>query len=333
MIDPLLNIAMPQPGQSSVPQDAAPGTPSFLPWMQPGQGEADPQPGTPPVPRQNAVPGSVPQTGFAPGLIDPRHVAEDRVPDPVVGDPFVVPASFGPGQGHAQDVTSGQATGPVSMPDAQPGYVGRVSPLFDSTGMVLDATRWRDFAAATLELHVRNPQGEREVVAMPWRLMASGHLAHADAMAGMPGQLPATSGVAAVPGVPMRGTDSPYRLSAPVYPAQLPVYDSNGILVGAVQSQTSNRARNDLAPLHAMSSHAPAAAEWLARWMKWIERDGRDTVVWLRDFSIDEDQAPRVADDLRRFAQSQGVSLERIVVNGRELWRNPQLHVASKSKE
>ena len=67
--------------------------------------------------------------------------------------------------------------------------------------------------------------------------------------------------------------------------------------------------------------------------MKWIERDGRDAVVWLRDFRIDDEQAARMADGLRRFAEEQGVSLERIVVNGRERWRNQNSVQFSRMKE
>lgn len=289
MIDPLLNIAMPQPGPSPAQQEAAPGTPSFLPWMQPGQGDAG----------ANAQ-------------------ASTALPDPMVGDPLMA-------QGFV--LNPGDAAG--SVPDAR-GAAGLMS---DSTSLMLDSTRWRDFVAATLELHVRNPQGEREVVAMPWRLMASGHLAHANAMAGMPGALSVASvahagldaqavSATASPGVPLAS-----------HGGSLPAFENTGAVIAASTSQSANRTRDDVAALKTMSSHAPAAAEWLARWMKWIERDGRDAVVWLRDFSIDDDQAARVVEGLRSFAQSQGVGLERIVVNGRELWRNPQLAAFSGHRE
>lgn len=79
--------------------------------------------------------------------------------------------------------------------------------------------------------------------------------------------------------------------------------------------------------------HGPAAIEWVLRWMKWIERDGHDTVVFLRDFRIDDEQAARMADGLRLFAEEQGISLERVVVNGRERWRSPHLSLSRNIEE
>ncbi len=290
MIDPLLNIAVPLPGASPASQEAAPGTPSFLPWMQPGQGgDAGSNAGTP-----TALPG------------------------PMAANPLAV---------------HGAGLPPGEIPGHGPDAVVPSGLLSDSTSLVLDATRWRDFVAAMLELHVRNPQGEREVVAMPWRLMASGHLAHANAISGMPGQASAVGG--AHPGTGMQaataGASPGLSFMSPA--SSSPVFEGQGVPVAALHSQASSRTRDDVAALKTMSSHAPAAAEWLARWMKWIERDGRDAVVWLRDFSIDEDQAARVVEGLRSFAQAQGVGLERIVMNGRELWRNPQLAAFSEKRE
>ena len=173
---------------------------------------------------------------------------------------------------------------PGEIADHGPDVVVPSGLLSDSTSLVLDATRWRDFVAAMLELHVRNPQGEREVVAMPWRLMASGHLAHANAMSGMPGQASSMGG--AHPGAGMQaataGASPGLSFMSPA--SSSPVFEGQGVPAAALHSQASSRTRDDVAALKTMSSHAPAAAEWLARWMKWIERDGRDAVVWLRDF-------------------------------------------------
>lgn len=168
---------------------------------------------------------------------------------------------------------------------------------------------------------------------MPWRLMASGHFAHADAISAMPGQGSITAFAAARVGLQAASAGAASALWSVSHGASLPRVDGKGAVVEASISRASNHPRDDVAALKTMSSHAPAAAEWLARWMKWIERDGRDVVVWLRDYSIDEDQAARFVDGLRSFAQAQGVGLERIVVNGRELWRNPQSTTVSRKKE
>lgn len=309
MIDPLLNIAMPQPGASAAAQETAPGTPSFLPWMQSEQGD---------------VGGNAAKS-------DPGTASADRRTDPVAVDPFVLdPPDAQPRPADSSVLLQSPATlaGSPALPaDVQPEL------LSDSTRLVLDATRWRDFVSAMLELHVRNPQGEREVVAMPWRLMASGHLAHANAMSGMPGMAVEPGGAHPVADAQAAATAAAPASLSMSSGSWLPIFDGKGIPVAAMSSQSPTRSRDDVAALKTMSSHAPAAAEWLARWMKWIEREGHDAVVWLRDFSIDEDQAARVVEGLRSFAQAQGVGLERIVFNGRELWRNPQLTVFSEHRE
>jgi hypothetical protein len=309
MIDPLLNIAMPQPGSSPAAQETAPGTPSFLPWMQSEQGDA----------------------GAHAGKFDPGTASVDSLADPAAVAPFVLdPRGAHPRLADPSVLLQSPATqaGSPALPTAD-----RPELLPDSTRLILDATRWRDFVSAMLELHVRNPQGEREVVAMPWRLMASGHLAHANAMSGMLGQAAAPGGAHPVAGAQTVATAAAPASLSMSSGSSLPIFDGKGIPVAAMLSQSATRSRDDVAALNTMSSHAPAAAEWLARWMKWIEREGHDAVVWLRDFSIDEDQAARVVEGLRSFAQAQGVGLERIVVNGRELWRNPQLTAFSEHRE
>jgi hypothetical protein len=309
MIDPLFNIGMPQPGASAAAQETAPGTPSFLPWMQSEQDDV----------------------GANAGNSDPGAASADCLVDPAAVDPFVLdPRGAHPRLADPSVLLQSPATQAASptLPAA-----GQPELLSDSTRLILDATRWRDFVSAMLELHVRNPQGEREVVAMPWRLMASGHLAHVNAMSGMPGQAAVLGGAHPVAGAQAAATAAAPASISMSSGSSLPIFDGRGIPVEAMLSQSATRSRDDVATLKTMSSHAPAAAEWLARWMKWIEREGHDAVVWLRDFSIDEDQAARVVEGLRGFALAQGVGLERIVVNGRELWRNPQLTAFSEHRE
>lgn len=207
-------------------------------------------------------------------------------------------------------------------------------PLQETTSVLIDAHLWRDFLSARLELHVCNAHGEREVIAMPWRLMASGHFAQSAAVVqgvvadatsgdiasgGVKGHIPASTQVAASGAStshPAHGDDG--RLMVPFAP---------------VSTVESARTRDKTIFAQSHAPHAPAAIEWVARWMKWIERDGRDAVVWLRDFRVDDEQAARMADGLRRFAEEQGVSLERIVVNGRERWRNQNSVQFSRMKE
>lgn len=303
-------LAIPMPLTATVPgqQDnggahgQSQGTPEFLAWM---QSAADDM-------------GSVPNDADATG--------DDRAADAIL-----------------QAMSSQSAPG-ESAPVA-PQYVGEqesllpagdvgLLPLQEATSALLDSDLWRDFLSARLELHVCNARGEREVIAMPWRLMASGHLAQsaaavqgivADATSvdtvsdGVKGRMPAATQAAA------SGASTPHPARGDADRHMVPFAP-----VSAVEGAHA-RDKTILAQSHA--PHAPAAIEWVARWMKWIERDGRDAVVWLRDFRIDDEQATRMADGLRRFAEEQGVSLERIVVNGRERWRNQNSVQFSRMKE
>jgi hypothetical protein len=70
------------------------------------------------------------------------------------------------------------------------------------------------------------------------------------------------------------------------------------------------------------ASHTQAAP-WLLRLFRWLEQKGHDPSVWLRDYRLDQADAHQLAEALRTHASEQGIRLERIVVNGRELWRAP----------
>jgi hypothetical protein len=190
----------------------------------------------------------------------------------------------------------------------------------------LQALQWRDRLSSVVEFHVRNPQGERELIAMPWRLMASGALAQSRNGHGFVDSVGAIAtsifdSLAAMSVATPQAVSAVGNISAAVLRS-----DAAGANATALQPATLRAIEvDDPMSLPSLPSSSPAAAEWLARWMKWIERDGRDPVVLLRDFRLDDDEARRVVDGLRAFAQEHGVGLDRIVVNGREFWRRPDL--------
>jgi hypothetical protein len=266
-------------------------TPEFLAWM---QSAADDM-------------ASVPNDAAATG--------DDRVADAILQ---AMSSSSAPGTGVSaapQSVAEQESLLPT-------GDVGLL-PLQENTSVLLDAHLWQDFLSARLELHVCNAHGEREVIAMPWRLMASGHLAQS-AAAVQGGVADATS-ADTVSGAMKGHVPASTQLVASGASTSHPAHGDAGrhmVPFASVSTVESARTRDKTIFAQSHAPHAPAAIEWVARWMKWIERDGRDAVVWLRDFRVDDEQAARMADGLRRFAEEQGVSLERIVVNGRERWRN-----------
>jgi hypothetical protein len=54
--------------------------------------------------------------------------------------------------------------------------------------------------------------------------------------------------------------------------------------------------------------------------VRWLEQKGHDPAVWVRDYRLEPAEAGELAAALRMQAREHGITLERIVVNGRELW-------------
>lgn len=320
---PPLPQARQEPRKPASPQSAA--TPAFIDWL-----NADPR----------AMPESDPQTMPAPDAhqtapLPSRCAAVTPAASPVPPPPPVeAPVPSPEGMDAAWTGTSPPAaTGtpaPVApAPPAQtpPADIARMSQAASVTATVTATVGASVSAGAStlaLEFHLRDANGAQEVVVAPWRLVASGHLAQRIDGAGLPTAMAmptpfAASAASAVADASAldAGAALP-TLSAGA--ARLPV---GGVAFAAV-AESEDRTRGGGAIEHARRATSPAASEWLARWMKWFERDGRDPTIWLRDFRLDDDQASRVVDDLRSAARELGLSLDRIVVNGRERWRNPQ---------
>lgn len=299
MIDPLLSAAMPPPLRAPA-NEALPGTPSFLQWA---MGSPPPGGGGDAPPQQQA---NDPQLAVAAGSL---------VQAPVVREP-VVPVTALPNHAVAPD---------AGVPDAVvPGSIAGMEAAGAAT--TLDLVQWRERLSSVVEFHVRNPQGERELVAMPWRLMASGALAQTTGGQGLiDSAVAATASMQAIAGSAHPVATHSLAAAGRVHALGLrnDMAGSNVMAPPSVVLRATGA--DDAMPLPSLPASSPAAAEWLARWMKWIERDGRDPVVLLRDFRIDDDEARRFVDGLRAFAQEHGVGLDRIVVNGREFWRRPDL--------
>lgn len=175
--------------------------------------------------------------------------------------------------------------------------------------------------ALALELETCDARGLRETVTLPWRLIANGALAQtfgADAALSAETRAHATTmRVAAIPRTAVGTAMSDPTLGEGARVAE--PADANGALpVGSPSPQRTQASAYGVDP-----PGAPAvAAQWSMRWMKWIEREGLAPTLWLRDFRIDHAETGRIVDRLRMFAREHGLRLERIVVNGREVWRN-----------
>lgn len=286
MIDPLPSAAPPLPARTQANETSA-GVPSFLPWAL-------------------GVPGQTGQGGQ-----DGQNDA--HLPQPDAGiDPSTLQARIAIGT--ADLATTGISP---SLPSTL---------AIDSALETLDSVQWRERVSTVVEFHLRNPQGERELVAMPWRLVASGRLAQSLGARGFIDPAAAIRNAYAgnaVASTPVASVQS----AAGIRHAMAAGLPGDALEGAPMPLAAAPRAIGveDRATLPSLSSPSPVAAEWLARWMKWIERDGHDPIVLLRDFRIDDDEARRLVDGLRAFAQEHGVALDRVVVNGREFWRRSDL--------
>ncbi|MGN6151012.1 MAG: hypothetical protein ACTHOH_03250 [Lysobacteraceae bacterium] len=175
-------------------------------------------------------------------------------------------------------------------------------------------------------LHFTAAGGGPDVVIVPLRLRALGTLAQSPTPPGGFAAPPVIDAAVATSGDPR----SAARVSMPVN-TRIAAGDAAGEGTAALDTQDPRavvaRQEETDAPEEIPASRAGTpteAAAWLARWVGFIQRTGRPPSLWLRDYRLDPDDARRLADMLHRTATADGIVLDRIVVNGRELWRDAQ---------
>lgn len=339
MIDRLHQTAAPLPPRPAA-QESPPGVPSFLEWAlsnpgaesgssPDGRSGSDAQRGEP---GQTALATSLPpamlDASLSPDVIDPALALLPRTlpgdathANPPVRAPgeCVPPASTLSGPfASAPGEPASRGLAPGEMPP--PGLV-TVDPVV-AVAAVGDP---QDAVTHMLECHLRGAHGEREVVTLPWRLVPGGRLDQSLRAPGMvaPGAVSnlAPGAMLSSGNVGLPYFDAQGRLQNGTLPPGVPAAGEAVLPPGVVRITARGAEASAAATIGAAST--PVVSEWLSRWMKWIERDGHDPVVLLRDYRMDGDETRRVVDSLRAFAREQGVSLERVVVNGHEFWRNP----------
>ncbi|MDQ3286716.1 MAG: hypothetical protein M3Q42_00395 [Pseudomonadota bacterium] len=175
-----------------------------------------------------------------------------------------------------------------------------------------------DALEAVFGFHVRADTGVVQIFSVPWRLAANSALSHRthgayDAIAAMArpaagsaaGNLESVASAAGfVPVAPLHGP-SAARTST----------------VMPTASATSTRAVAGTDATQAgAASPASVAEPWLARLLRLLTQQGHDPVLWIRDFRLDDAASQSAVADVRALAEQQGLRLERIMVNGREMW-------------
>lgn len=172
-----------------------------------------------------------------------------------------------------------------------------------------------------VQIELRHAAGGLETISLPWKLAANGGLSqrlleHAslglgshDAVVGMANAMdrgPASGSA----GTGLAPSTQQWRQMG-ASGGFLPQYVFAEADIESVDAPSSAATRNQ------------AAMPWLLRLCRWLEQKGHDPSVWLRDYRLDQADAHQLAEALRMHANEQGIRLERIVVNGRELWRAP----------
>lgn len=234
------------------------------------------------------------------GASQPFEVAQEPG-DPIPGNRLAAaPNASAPDPGGV--VPTGNAEVAEGMPP---------SPIEPVTGMPVQ-----------IEWHVRDARGRTEIVSLPWRLAAAGHLAQEVVSAiGIHGatQRHGVAAVAAAPDFTVVHVTRPASIAAAVADDSRPAAAAPAI----VPERTSSPASSEPDAPIPSSDSSPAAAPLAAQLLRWIERQGHKPSLWIRDYRLDEADAQAIARGMRQLAREQGLQLERIVVNARELWRAP----------
>lgn len=367
MIEPLPPGSLPLPS-TSAPQDALARVPAFLPWAMPQRQASPPAPSACPPLAQPACPPTA-STPYPPSPTPVQSVLQPAPSMPPAAPPPSTPSlPISEGLGGLPSMSPwrpGVATLPREVPPspialgasvappvppthAPPAHVeatiGDCLPM-PPTAASAEAVGPTPLAATAspaestaisveVEAHLLDPRGGREIVIVPMRLRATGHLAQsADARSWSP---VGDGAMASAPSIPT-------PMPRPVVPrpsvAGAPALHPRALEgeTGALPPWISAFRADDAGVEEDTSSRSPTTAaetaNWLMRRLALVQQAGRAPTLWLRDYRLDPDEAFRVAADLHRLARDRGVALDRIVVNGREHRPDPGAPVRAEPQE
>jgi hypothetical protein len=179
-----------------------------------------------------------------------------------------------------------------------------------------------------IELHARHQGGAVEIIAVPWHLAANNQLSQMqpDAVAASGGSI----APAITPVVTRSSSANPFSVMATQEPKLLwATAKTNRTLTSMHMPRISTDVvETDEASRDRLSNAASTVAPWAKQLIRWLEQQGHAPALWIRDYALDASAAQQMADSLRTLSQQQGIRLERIVVNAREIWRAP-IHATS----
>jgi hypothetical protein len=177
-----------------------------------------------------------------------------------------------------------------------------------------------------VELRLQHAGGNAEILSLPWRLAAVGALSQSfmRTVAALPEKTPDSSmHVVGPAGLSITAPDLAVagRVAASIgmpradgLPASVSLPHVLATVLAGEEDGAPERARHLALP----------AEPWLERLCRWIERREREPSIWVRDYRLDLHQAHMMASSLQALARERGVTLGRIVINGRETWNASQ---------
>lgn len=197
-----------------------------------------------------------------------------------------------------------------------------VSPRSFEQVLTLPASDQFDDAPA-IELEMQDSNGALRRVALPWGLAANGRLSQQGAGVLEDTQLflrmqPAFDPTALARAACASGI-VPATYPAPSTAASLDLMSPPPMLMLRARAYDSQPA-SSLSPAKA---NAELGVPWQERWLQWLRGSNGDLQVRLRDYRMNDAEHDQLLEQLHLFARDQGLTLTRLTVNGRELWRTP----------
>lgn len=201
----------------------------------------------------------------------------------------------------------------------------RAADAVDASSLAFDIAA-ADQADLLLEFHVSGRGGEQELLTMPWRLSANGRLSQllsatqrpsGQGLASSPARDAATRANASLADAWVEYSIRHLAQADAASPQVLPMPN----LADPLQSSTASSGESTASASAPRNASDGAAAPWASRVLRWIESEGGDATLWIRDYRLDPDAAQRLGRLMHTLAQEHGTQLQRIVVNGREHWR------------
>lgn len=186
-----------------------------------------------------------------------------------------------------------------------------------------DAVQAQEIGEVVFSFHARGETGAVEVFSVPWRLGANAALSHLSRAAYEAAIV--LNARPASESVDQTLSPAPASLSAPVAsPRTSTLMPLPGALIASSASLAPGAPVASGSAVEPGSTTSTAIAEpWLARLLRLLDQQGHDPVLWIRDYRLDDAASQSVVAEVRSMVERQGWKLERIMVNGREMWHSP----------